>query len=164
MPSAKEDQKRELLSHRWLLNFTQNFDIRQTCPICGKVYYFHFARHMDTHKKDLVKNYLCDICGTGTSIKSRLLRHMKEHRQKRMNCKSCGFTTKCEKSLRTHIIGRHTSNMTCVECNREYKSEASLWDHMRRHQYEKDFQCPDCGKCFYYDFHLRRGNFEVFKI
>ncbi|ELW48892.1 Zinc finger protein 614 [Tupaia chinensis] len=93
------------------------------------------------------KPYICDDCGKGFTVKSRLIVHQRTHTgEKPYVCSECGkgFPAKIR------LIGHqriHTGEKpyVCSECGKGFTEKSHLNVHRRTHTGEKPYICSECG-------------------
>ncbi|XP_063835536.1 zinc finger protein 433-like [Ostrinia nubilalis] len=139
------------------------FSKRSKCPKCGKLYTSKdfFERHvklcledkLDPHpfRTEIVKTYICDLCGKGYSTPGGLRVHERftHGNAKPHECEYCGKQFTAPSYLKTHML-KHTGekNFKCTICNRRFVSKEALLYHTRRHTGEKPYSCKYCNERF----------------
>ncbi|KAM3913742.1 uncharacterized protein RB166_018931 [Leptodactylus fuscus] len=98
------------------------------------------------------KPYQCPDCEQCFTVRSSLLRHLKNHSvEKPFACTDCGKCFK-RKSLLVKHLRSHTGEkpFSCMECGKGFMQKSNLTEHHRIHTGERPFSCPVCQKCFTY--------------
>lgn len=120
------------------------------CDVCGYACMrkTELVLHMEQHEGQ--KQYVCQMCGKGFSKKVSLMNHLRNHKgYKPWICSVCGRSFFSEPILATHMKTHTVPKLnTCDICNKSYVKSYALEEHRRTHTGEKPFSCFVCGKAF----------------
>ena len=100
------------------------------------------------------KPYLCDICGTGFTTNTVLVRRRGRHdpdHAKRFQCQICRKFYASKKGLLRHTTTHNEIKpFDCKLCGKHFTQAGSVKLHMRMHadteEDRKPFQCTICNK------------------
>ncbi|XP_071144459.1 zinc finger protein Xfin-like [Mytilus edulis] len=101
--------------------------------------------------KNLLKPFLCSICGKQFTSKGNLKHHFITHNcTGAFLCEVCGKRFHHQPSLDNHVRIQHKgeSPYQCSICKKMYTSSASLNNHFRVHFDDRPFACKICKKSF----------------
>jgi KRAB domain-containing zinc finger protein len=101
------------------------------------------------------KEFVCDICGFETKMKTDLNRHkQRKHHKKTLKCKFCDYCCRSKERLERHIDSKHQDvggalSYICSECGKGFIYKNSLTKHLRMdHEKNTPFNCEHCTKSF----------------
>ncbi|KAJ6626762.1 Transcription factor grauzone [Pseudolycoriella hygida] len=125
----------------------------RVCDICGKDFankYSLFTHMQEMHSSSESNAVQCDICGTWVKYKSRLSKHMKQHRESTpAECSLCGKVTRSKFALNNHMKYVHGERKyQCSICNKSFKNALNLKEHMAVHTGQDLYKCAHCTKTF----------------
>ncbi|XP_061393690.1 zinc finger protein 675-like [Musca vetustissima] len=100
--------------------------------------------------KQLVKRFLCALCGFTCHSQPNLNIHYRRHTGERpFKCEYCD-----RRFFRLHDAQMHALSHTgerpykCTECEKGFRSSGKLTIHMRTHTNERPYACTECEKTF----------------
>ncbi|XP_063697608.1 zinc finger protein 845-like [Culicoides brevitarsis] len=140
-------------------HYSTQHDCRGYVKCCGSVFYTKrsVVTHADRHLAPT--DYMCSICNKMMPNKATLKDHMDRHRpdeEKNYVCDICEKRFYREYHLIYHTRQVHKKEReekhTCVECNKSYSTRWVLEQHMRRFHLGGDYKtwiCESCGKSFF---------------
>lgn len=123
------------------------------CNVCGKL--LSSQRHLQAHA--LVhtgkKEFQCDVCGKCFKQRSSLNSHKAIHNEEmQYKCNVCGkgFTQKgaWKSHMMSPVAHRNLIVLDCGICNKTFADHEVFREHMKEHNEEVQYQCPECGKLF----------------
>ncbi|XP_065337948.1 zinc finger protein 260-like isoform X2 [Cloeon dipterum] len=122
------------------------------CDECEEIFTMKIllTRHKE-QQHNLIKKYLCQVCGEGLSNTQSLKIHVARHtdKEKKFSCGICGskFNRKDKLVFHTRI---HTGEKpyVCNQCSKRFIRKSKLDEHLRRHRGEKKHECEVCSKRF----------------
>lgn len=116
----------------------------------------HLQRHLESHKKNENKIWICETCGKNFNAKSTLINHAMVHmNDKPFVCNICGEGFKNKYKL-TYHKGIHTGekNFGCEVCGQRFRAKGTLKNHMLAHSGERPWgkllMCLNCINLFIY--------------
>lgn len=91
-----------------------------------------------------LKRFKCDECGYTTDKRTRMSKHMLDHKEKPFQCKSCNRKFPDQELLDMHSKIHQNK---CSKCNKKFSSKA------QQERHEKEKRCPtvsyECYLCKY---------------
>ncbi|CAH0554616.1 unnamed protein product [Brassicogethes aeneus] len=105
------------------------------------------------YRKDvnLIKPWICDICGSSFKKKSDVVSHCEGHSTvRKYTCPYCGKTFKRRTVLVKHVrIHTNPGESMCELCGRAFNHKATLKTHIKLiHEKSRNFLCKLCGLSF----------------
>lgn len=132
------------------------------CTICDKkmktamTLNDHIMFHIHGHSS------ICDFCGKGFQLSSKLLTHIKRRhlfKNKLYICDLCGVTMRFRPNIVRHMSTVHMKlkKFKCTQCEgSEYTTQVGLNFHLYScHNVEAPIKCPACNMGFTYNSELR---------
>lgn len=108
--------------------------------------------HQDVVSEQPTANFLCKVCDTLWTTKSRLRSHQRSHGEKKsFQCDICDKTFGWEYSWKTHMLAHSDDNPhKCTICNMKFFNKTALSNHIKRkhEKPERPFSCEQCSKKF----------------
>lgn len=128
------------------------------CEICGKGFTekCNLVFHVQSHSAD--KQYLCDDCGKSFRAHNSLVAHKRVHLGDRpYKCKYCKQTFTTNSTRKEHEkLHLNKKNYMCDLCGSSFNQRCGLYTHKLTHHNKNPAQiCPDCGKAFKTQNHLK---------
>nr|CAH7764921.1 unnamed protein product [Callosobruchus chinensis] len=106
-------------------------------------------KHPDSIASVSSKIYNCEYCLYQTSWKSRLTRHMNQHK---LSCRECDQKFTSRKGLDEHVIRKHPDSIASVSSkiyNCEYCIYQTSWkSRLTRHMNQHKLSCRECDQKF----------------
>ncbi|KAL0984418.1 hypothetical protein UPYG_G00141170 [Umbra pygmaea] len=104
------------------------------------------------------KTFLCEVCGKGFQMLSRMKEHIRAHTGERpFHCRDCGKGFSRKRSLKRHrLIHREGRPFLCTDCGKCFTEEKSLKSHQLLHTGERPFVCTLCNASYLTKKHLQR--------
>lgn len=131
------------------------------CDKCPKIFssYSNLTRHKSikhsgsNSSNDLLRNYMCSICGKCFTAKDSLRVHMFTHSGERpYKCSLCDASYTQSGHLHRHIKVTHEGKFDyqCqyTGCDKSFYDLSSLRIHQRSHTDERPYACPNCPQRF----------------
>ena len=131
----------------------------------------HMKEYHDEGSNEVIRKYVCTVCGRAYKAQSGLSFHKRSHRTPSHICSVCGYHTISDFLLRTHLLSHQTGKeFECVICGNSYKRRAALIVHLKKHTSGKLYTRPHVMRKIegkrknnkkldwsrYYDYHLER--------
>ena len=143
--------RNELAKHDIEIHVTDKF----FCDKCD--FKCKSAHQMYSHRKqkhEMIRDFVCDICGKGFALKHKLTNHHKfVHSNELMSCvcDKCGNEFKNIRELQQHQRKKHPSYIMCTFCQNLFPSKVKLKLHlMRKHQIKSEvkqhYYCWICSQ------------------
>lgn len=111
------------------------------CNHCSKSFpkKAHLQRHLESHKKNESKIWICETCGKNFNAKSTLINHAMVHMNvKPFICSICGEGFKNKYKLNYHKnIHTGIKNFGCEICGVRFRAKGTLKNHMLAHSGER---------------------------
>ncbi|CAL4096808.1 unnamed protein product, partial [Meganyctiphanes norvegica] len=109
--------------------------------------------------------FACTECGYKCYKKNSFQNHIKKHELKSIEeivlakqemCEVCGKMLKNKMCLKIHLRMHSGEKFSCSQCDRAYYSKSALSSHELMHTGERNVECPECGKKFFAELHVKR--------
>lgn len=120
------------------------------CVYCFKTFSYQMLldQHEKCHHSEVDSVYKCFLCEMEFANRYRLQMHMKTHtKTKEYICHQCGKGFLRFNSIKRHVLVCHSGHrIQCPICFKELTGH--LAEHMRVHEDNRPYKCPDCGMAF----------------
>ncbi|CAH0594283.1 unnamed protein product [Chrysodeixis includens] len=143
--NAKFSRKDNLMVHIRLQHIMKN---KHNCKSCsfGTKSFSKLANHWHKFHSDSPDQYQCDHCGSWTSSRAAMIKHLEIHGEKKYSCAVCGYTTYTIEVMQRHVF-THVNDKPykCTQCDKSYIQRAQLQRHLAKHDGNV---CPQCEQSF----------------
>lgn len=118
------------------------------CGSCDKLFSTEYKRNFHVTEVHAEKNFFCEICGTGFTLKGRLTSHIKLRHGSgttQVQCDLCGKSM-MRSRLSAHILTHSNTRLyECPVCPMDFKTSGRLQIHMFKHTDTNPYNCHLCG-------------------
>uniref|UniRef100_A0A8C2HQZ2 C2H2-type domain-containing protein n=2 Tax=Cyprinus carpio TaxID=7962 RepID=A0A8C2HQZ2_CYPCA len=129
------DEETDLTSKEQVKSFS--------CSTCGKTLSSegHLVRHERTHTEQ--KDFSCKICNISFPTAEERRLHSKEHSgKKEFHCEKCGKLFLIYSRLLVHMKTHREKSFQCSECDKNFSSKLNLVAHSTLLTYQKETKQP----------------------
>lgn len=104
------------------------------------------ANHWHKFHSDSPDQYQCHHCGSWTSSRAAMIKHLEIHGEKKYSCAACGYSTYTIEVMQRHLL-THVDDKPykCTLCDKSYIQRAQLQRHLDKHNGN---MCPVCKQTF----------------
>ncbi|KOB67340.1 putative zinc finger protein 45-like protein [Operophtera brumata] len=118
------------------------------CDICLRSFTQHssLSSHKEASHKVYIAEGTCHYCGKHIQGRTKLYRHMEQHRRNNFPCKICSIVLKSKSSFKNHMK-RHSGikAYACEICPKSFYTQSELCNHKTKvHLKTKTYKCEIC--------------------